>query len=62
MSSTRSFEHSERLYSEAEKVIPGGVNSPARSWGGVGGTPIYFEKAAGSHVWDVDGNLSLIHI
>ena len=56
MSSTRSFAHSERLYSEAEKVIPGGVNSPARSWGGVGGTPIYFEKAAGSHVWDVDGN------
>jgi glutamate-1-semialdehyde 2,1-aminomutase len=44
------------LYSEAQRVIPGGVNSPARSWGAVGGTPIFFAKGKGSHVWDADGN------
>ena len=36
--------------------MPGGVNSPARAWGAVGGSPIFFEKAAGSSIWDVDGN------
>ncbi|MDP6454400.1 MAG: glutamate-1-semialdehyde 2,1-aminomutase [SAR202 cluster bacterium] len=49
-------QRSAQLYSEAQRVIPGGVNSPARSWGAVGGTPIFFAKGKGSHVWDADGN------
>jgi len=43
------------LYKEACKYIPGGVNSPVRAFRGVGGEPIFFKKAAGPHVWAVDG-------
>lgn len=42
------------LFSEARSVIPGGVNSPVRSFTGVGGTPIYFKRARGAYVYDVD--------
>ena len=49
-------QRSAQLYSEAQRLIPGGVNSPARSWGAVGGTPIFFSRGKGSHVWDADGN------
>ena len=45
-----------QLYSNARKVIPGGVNSPARSWGGVKGEPIFFTKGSGPYLWDADGN------
>ena len=37
-------------------MIPGGVNSPARAWGSVGGEPIFFKKASGSRIWDADDN------
>ncbi len=47
---------SAQLFSEAKNLIPGGVNSPARAWGSVGGDPIFFRKAAGSRIWDADGN------
>ena len=47
---------SEELYSVARTLMPGGVNSPARSWSGVGGSPLFIDRAAGSRVWDVDGN------
>jgi glutamate-1-semialdehyde 2,1-aminomutase len=40
----------------ALEVIPGGVNSPVRAFRGVGGDPVFFERAAGAYVWDVDGN------
>lgn len=36
--------------------MPGGVNSPVRAFGSVGGTPVFYDHAKGSHVWDVDGN------
>ena len=49
-------QRSAQLFSEAQRVIPGGVNSPARSWGAVGGTPIFLSRGKGSHVWDADGN------
>ena len=46
-----------RLHQEALSVIPGGVNSPVRSFRGVGGSyPIFIQKAEGSNIWDVDGN------
>ena len=49
-------QRSAQLYSETQNLILGGVNSPARSWGAVGGTPIFFSRGKGSHVWDADGN------
>ena len=51
-----SRQRSAQLYAIASKHMPGGVNSPARSWGGVGGEPIFIERGNGSRVWDVDGN------
>ncbi|MFO1406431.1 MAG: glutamate-1-semialdehyde 2,1-aminomutase [Steroidobacteraceae bacterium] len=43
------------LYTEACKVIPGGVNSPVRAFRGVGGEPIFFARARGPHVWSAEG-------
>ena len=51
-----SRERSEQLYATAKNYIPGGVNSPARSWSSVGGTPLFLSKGSGSRVWDADGN------
>ena len=47
---------SEKLFAEALKYIPGGVNSPVRAFRAVGGHPFFVAKAKGAHVWDVDGN------
>ena len=47
---------SQRLFIEAQKYIPGGVNSPVRSFRAVGGTPPFIARGQGSHVWDIDGN------
>ena len=49
-------ERSRQLYDTAKDVIPGGVNSPARSWGAVGGIPLFLTRGSGSRVWDADGN------
>ena len=38
------------------RLMPGGVNSPVRAFGGVGGTPFFTQRAKGSRLWDVDGN------
>ncbi|MBQ9021217.1 MAG: glutamate-1-semialdehyde 2,1-aminomutase [Eggerthellaceae bacterium] len=43
-------------FQRAQKVIPGGVNSPVRAFKSVGTTPVYYDHALGSHVFDVDGN------
>jgi glutamate-1-semialdehyde 2,1-aminomutase len=45
----------DELFARARKLIPGGVNSPVRAFGAVGGTPVFFARAAGAHLWDVDG-------
>src|SRR5450631_3624592 len=47
---------SEKLFAEALKYIPGGVNSPVRAFRAVGGNPFFVNRAKGAHVWDVDGN------
>ena len=47
---------SQHLFIEAQKYIPGGVNSPVRSFRAVGGTPPFIARGQGSHVWDIDGN------
>jgi glutamate-1-semialdehyde 2,1-aminomutase len=46
---------SEELFKEASQMIPGGVNSPVRSFKHVGITPVYFERAEGPYLFDVDG-------
>ncbi|MFN2557628.1 MAG: glutamate-1-semialdehyde 2,1-aminomutase [Nitriliruptorales bacterium] len=47
---------SRALYERAVRVIPGGVNSPVRAFGAVGGTPRFFVRGEGAHLWDEDGN------
>ena len=43
------------LFERAQARIPGGVNSPVRAFRAVGGTPVFFERASGAHLWDCDG-------
>ena len=45
----------DELFSRARQRIPGGVNSPVRAFGAVGGTPLFFARASGAHLWDVEG-------
>jgi glutamate-1-semialdehyde 2,1-aminomutase len=47
---------SQALFERATRVIPGGVNSPVRAFGGVGGTPRFFARGQGPYLEDVDGN------
>ena len=47
---------SKQLFQEAQQYIPGGVNSPVRAFQAVGGSPLFIQRAKGSHIWDVDGN------
>ncbi len=46
---------SKQLFKAAQKHIPGGVNSPVRAFRAVGGTPVFFERAQGSYMFDADG-------
>src|SRR5580765_3275657 len=45
----------ERRFDDAKALLPGGVNSPVRAFGGVGGTPIFLESGHGAMVTDADG-------
>jgi len=47
--------HSSTLFSEAQRFIPGGVNSPVRAFKGVGGTPVFIDRASGPYLFDADG-------
>ena len=49
------IEKSKRLFTEAKKYIPGGVNSPVRAFNSVGGDPLFMERGEGSKIYDVDG-------
>jgi glutamate-1-semialdehyde 2,1-aminomutase len=53
---------SREAFARARQLIPGGVNSPARAFGGVGGEPIFFSSAAGQWLTDIDGNTYLDYI
>ena len=52
----RKHEYSDKLWTEASRLFPGGVNSPVRAFRGVGGTPFFTQRAKGCRLWDVDGN------
>ena len=56
------YQRSSELFLEAEKVIPGGVNSPVRAFKSVGGTPIFIQKAKGAYLYDEDGNRFIDYI
>jgi glutamate-1-semialdehyde 2,1-aminomutase len=53
---------SHAAFARARQLIPGGVNSPARAFGGVGGEPIFFASAQGQRLTDIDGNTYLDYI
>ncbi|HXV37238.1 MAG TPA: glutamate-1-semialdehyde 2,1-aminomutase [Myxococcota bacterium] len=52
-------ERSKELFRRAKRVIPGGVNSPVRAFGAVGGAPRFIARGKGCRIWDVDGNAYL---
>ncbi len=53
---------SEAAFRRARGLMPGGVNSPARAFGGVGGHPLFIERAAGPYLFDIDGHRYLDYI
>ena len=56
------YKRSSALFAEAEKVIPGGVNSPVRAFKAVGGTPVFVKEAKGAYLYDEDGNTLIDYI
>jgi glutamate-1-semialdehyde 2,1-aminomutase len=58
LTTTSSFKttQSDEIFGTAQKLMPGGVNSPVRAFKSVGGQPVVFDRVKGSRVWDVDGN------
>lgn len=52
----RNIEKSRAAFEKAQKLIPGGVNSPVRAFKSVGGDPLFIDRAKGARVWDIDGN------
>src|SRR5436305_10342225 len=54
--------YSHEAFREACRVIPGGVNSPARAFGAVGGEPPFMAKAEGQFLYDIDGHKYLDYI
>ena len=56
------YKRSSALFAEAQKVIPGGVNSPVRAFKAVGGDPIFVKKASGAYLYDEDDNTLIDYI
>lgn len=56
------YQRSSQLFADAEKVIPGGVNSPVRAFKGVGGKPIFVKSAKGAYLYDEDDNKLIDYI
>lgn len=57
-----SREKSHEMFARAQQMMPGGVNSPARAFGAVGGEPVVFASAEGAYLYDVDGNRYIDYI
>ncbi len=56
------LDKSREVFTEAKKLMPGGVNSPARAFGAVGGDPIVIDRGEGAYLIDVDGNRYLDYV
>ncbi|MCA9088488.1 MAG: glutamate-1-semialdehyde 2,1-aminomutase [Planctomycetaceae bacterium] len=54
--------NSQAQFERAKQLIPGGVNSPARAFGGVGGTPVFIDRGDGAYLFDIDGNQYIDYI
>ena len=52
----KNFRRSQELFEEAQRYLPGGVDSPVRAFKAVGGNPLFIERGKGSRIYDVDGN------
>lgn len=59
---SRRYDQSVAMFTEAQKYIPGGVNSPVRAFKSVGGDPLFIERGDGAYLWDVDGNRYLDYV
>ncbi|HWQ71919.1 MAG TPA: glutamate-1-semialdehyde 2,1-aminomutase [Desulfitobacteriaceae bacterium] len=59
---TLQTEKSRQAFLRAQKVIPGGVNSPVRAFKSVGRDPVFIERGAGARIWDIDGNSYLDYV
>src|SRR6187549_1141390 len=59
---TISRQRSQEHFARAQKSIPGGVNSPARAFGAVGGSPVVMDRAQGAYLFDIDGNRYIDYI
>ncbi|NIF21130.1 glutamate-1-semialdehyde 2,1-aminomutase [Candidatus Pantoea multigeneris] len=53
---------SENLFTAAQRLIPGGVNSPVRAFNGVGGVPLFIERANGAYLYDADGKAYIDYV
>ena len=62
MTMTTARPNSHTAFTRAKALIPGGVNSPARAFGGVGGEPIFFASAQGQRLTDIDGHIYLDYL
>ncbi len=56
LATTRDTTRSRAVMARARELFPGGVSSPVRAFGGVGGEPFVVERGSGARIWDVDGN------
>ena len=56
------LENSRKLHQRAERLFPGGVNSPVRAFGAVGGEPPIMVRGQGARMWDADGNEYLDYV
>jgi glutamate-1-semialdehyde 2,1-aminomutase len=56
------YSHSARLFADAAKRLPGGVDSPVRAFKAVGGTPVFIKRASGARIEDVDGNTYIDYV
>ncbi|MBL1407368.1 glutamate-1-semialdehyde 2,1-aminomutase [Sphingobacterium faecale] len=56
------YENSRRLFWKAERLIPGGVNSPVRAFNSVGGNPVFVKKGKGAYLYDVDDNIYIDYV
>ena len=59
---TTNRQNSADAFNRAQQLMPGGVNSPARAFGAVGGSPVFIQRAEGAYLYDLDGNRYLDYI
>src|SRR4029079_10977353 len=59
---TRRYRTSEKLFEQAQRLLPGGVDSPVRAFKAVGATPLFASRASGAYIKDADGNTYIDYV